>query len=243
MLCVSSVKYGLGNAAHSSAASENGPRFDNSLTSEQRRAYENGAWLCTRHATLVDKDPEHYTVHDMRDWQLVAEKRTRQAMVASPLSSNINYQDVCNKLDAFLTETNKIHLSWFLGYPTRMEVSRTTVNNILRIVDLCSGYNWRPSNPLHSLDPQTADLQMQAVQYLSAILIEVRSDHWYFKDGAFDDCYAIQGVDNPWSTQQELTQQQLAADQVTRSWQGYLECISKLQSYATGKHLSTRSIF
>lgn len=47
----------VGEIAHISAASEGGPRYDTSLTDEQRRAYENLILLCHRHHVRVDSDP------------------------------------------------------------------------------------------------------------------------------------------------------------------------------------------
>ena len=62
-----------GDAAHITAASPNGPRFDRSLTPEERRHYDNGIWLCVMHARIVDQDKSRYTVEELRRWKLEAE--------------------------------------------------------------------------------------------------------------------------------------------------------------------------
>ena len=36
----------IGVAAHITAASKGGPRYDESLTSHERKSYDNGIWLC-----------------------------------------------------------------------------------------------------------------------------------------------------------------------------------------------------
>ena len=64
----------LGKAAHITAAASGGPRYDSSLTPEQRRSIQNGIWLCTLHADLVDKDEASYPVSLLREWKEHAEK-------------------------------------------------------------------------------------------------------------------------------------------------------------------------
>jgi hypothetical protein len=46
----------LGVAAHITAASPDGPRYDQNLSSEQRKSPDNGIWLCQNCAKLVDND-------------------------------------------------------------------------------------------------------------------------------------------------------------------------------------------
>lgn len=47
----------VGVAAHITAASRKGPRYDSALSPEERRCPENGIWLCQNCAKLVDNDP------------------------------------------------------------------------------------------------------------------------------------------------------------------------------------------
>jgi hypothetical protein len=63
----------IGVAAHISGASANGPRYDPSLTSEQRSSADNGIWLCQNHAKLIDSDVTQFTVALLRDWKSQAE--------------------------------------------------------------------------------------------------------------------------------------------------------------------------
>src|SRR5262245_37444426 len=46
----------VGVAAHITAASAGGPRFDPQLTPDERTAASNGIWLCQNCAKLVDSD-------------------------------------------------------------------------------------------------------------------------------------------------------------------------------------------
>ena len=64
----------IGVAAHVTAASADGPRFDPSLTPDERRSVENGIWLCQSCAKLVDNDPIRYEADVLRQWKVLAEK-------------------------------------------------------------------------------------------------------------------------------------------------------------------------
>lgn len=68
----------IGVAAHITAASEGGPRYDPALKPEERRHADNGLWLCQNCAKLVDNDPVAYPVDLLRAWKLVSEDTARR---------------------------------------------------------------------------------------------------------------------------------------------------------------------
>ena len=72
----------IGVAAHITAAAPGGPRYDPSLTPEQRRDQSNGIWLCQTHGKLVDSDSEHFTVEMLREWKGASETQSFRALVA-----------------------------------------------------------------------------------------------------------------------------------------------------------------
>ncbi|MCL4745655.1 MAG: hypothetical protein KJZ83_09580 [Burkholderiaceae bacterium] len=76
----------VGTAAHICAAAPDGPRYDPNQTPEQRRAAENGIWMCRDHGTAIDsKDPE-FTVVKLREWKAWAESEARaQVLREKPL--------------------------------------------------------------------------------------------------------------------------------------------------------------
>src|SRR5207244_11951864 len=53
--------------AHITAASSGGPRYDSSLSAEQRRSGDNGIWLCQNCGKLVDNDEARYSVAALRE--------------------------------------------------------------------------------------------------------------------------------------------------------------------------------
>jgi hypothetical protein len=63
----------IGVAAQITAASPEGPRYDGSLNPEQRKALDNGIWLCQKCAKLIDSDEAQYTVAKIKDWKNMAE--------------------------------------------------------------------------------------------------------------------------------------------------------------------------
>jgi len=69
-----------GDAAHITAASPNGPRYDPSLTSEERRHHSNGIWLCVRDARIVDQDKSRYTVELLHRWKAEAEEDAKRRL-------------------------------------------------------------------------------------------------------------------------------------------------------------------
>lgn len=72
----------IADAAHICAASPDGPRYDETQTTTQRRAKENGIWLCKVCARLVDLDPAKYTDDVLRKWKRDAQKRALLEMLA-----------------------------------------------------------------------------------------------------------------------------------------------------------------
>jgi len=67
----------VGVAAHITAASLGGPRYDPLLTDRERRSSENGIWLCQTCAKLIDSDTTLYTVGLLGRWKTQAEGEAR----------------------------------------------------------------------------------------------------------------------------------------------------------------------
>src|SRR5687768_10481020 len=56
----------VGTGAHITAAASGGPRYNASLTVDQRRSHENGIWCCRDCGKLIDDDASTYTVPRLR---------------------------------------------------------------------------------------------------------------------------------------------------------------------------------
>ena len=91
----------VGVAAHITAASPSGPRYDSSLSPAERSSPSNGIWLCRTCEALVDSDPTHYTEELLRRWKSEAEARAHSALSATgsesgqpePLFVDIQFND------------------------------------------------------------------------------------------------------------------------------------------------------
>jgi hypothetical protein len=68
----------VGKACHVHAAAPGGPRFDPAQTPEQRASMENGVWLCSNCATLIDSDPARFPAELLRAWKTIAEQEAKE---------------------------------------------------------------------------------------------------------------------------------------------------------------------
>jgi hypothetical protein len=62
-----------GVAAHITAASDGGPRYDPNIGRDARRSIANGIWLCQNCAHMVDTDELGYPADLLRQWKYDAE--------------------------------------------------------------------------------------------------------------------------------------------------------------------------
>jgi hypothetical protein len=89
----------IGVAAHITSASPGGPRYNPSLTSEERCHADNGIWLCQNCAKLIDNDVQRYSETLLRAWKTVAEDRARNAIGKTATETGTR---VTPKLDLYL---------------------------------------------------------------------------------------------------------------------------------------------
>jgi hypothetical protein len=74
-----------GVASHITAASAGGPRYDISLSAEERQSITNGIWLCSNCSILIDKEPSEFSVSLLNDWKLGAEFEMREEFLKRPV--------------------------------------------------------------------------------------------------------------------------------------------------------------
>jgi hypothetical protein len=93
----------LGDAAHITAASEGGPRYDPKMTPEQRKDESNGIWLCKECAYIVDHDYEEvYSTQTLINFKRSAEKKN---LSESRLRGD-DIKDIINDLEEVITKIN-----------------------------------------------------------------------------------------------------------------------------------------
>ncbi|MFX2612072.1 hypothetical protein V6282_26210, partial [Enterobacter mori] len=75
-----------GVAAHIRAAAPLGPRYDATMTPEERRSYQNGIWLCQTCSKMIDNDVSFYTINLLSEWKRLSEEDARNAVGKKVLS-------------------------------------------------------------------------------------------------------------------------------------------------------------
>ena len=76
----------IGKAAHITAAAEGGPRYDQKLTSEERKSTNNGIFLCSNCADMIDKNNGvDFSVELMKKW-----KKDHEDWAAQNLNKSLN---------------------------------------------------------------------------------------------------------------------------------------------------------
>lgn len=231
----------IGIAAHDAAASPGGPRSDASLTPEQIKAYENGAWLCATDATLVDRDPQRFPRGTLSRWQEEAEARASNAMYLAPISTHASTQEVCSKLGAFLTEARKVHFVLYTFGKENTTFTREAIAAARNFIGLCSGYAWKPTHPMHSIHPHTVAIQNQAIACLKTIYDEVvNRERWELDQ--YDHQYQMKRLNSPFRS--TLTEdQQSGIDTIYSCYERYLQHIDELRSYERGEGHKIFSMF
>jgi hypothetical protein len=95
----------LGVAAHISAASERGPRFEPNLSADKRRDSSNGIWLCQNCAKLIDSDTSRFSVHLLNSWKYAAEIAAKIELGRNTETSSVsNFQDALSLMPELLME-------------------------------------------------------------------------------------------------------------------------------------------
>lgn len=72
----------IGVAAHITAASKGGARYNHLLSSAERKHINNGIWLCSNDAKLIDVDEERFSPKILQKWKQDAENEMRIALEA-----------------------------------------------------------------------------------------------------------------------------------------------------------------
>lgn len=80
----------IGVAAHIVAASNGGPRSGAArLSFDEISSIDNGIWLCSNCASLIDKDEERYSINVLRNWKQEAESFAERS-ISTNSKTNLN---------------------------------------------------------------------------------------------------------------------------------------------------------
>lgn len=168
----------IGIAAHDSAASPGGPRYNESLTPEQRRAMDNGAWLCSSCARLVDIDPERFPEGTIRGWQQQAAAYRQQGLNMPVVPAGLDFKTACENAQRFIGKCREIQIErWNHLISWR---SFCAMEELLRL-----SYPLIATNPYCCQFPHMVNLQNQMLEALRLVLHEVRQSGCWFMEGDY----------------------------------------------------------
>jgi len=127
----------IGVAAHITAAAERGPRYDPTLTAEERAAAENGIWLCQTCSRLVDVDVISHSIAQLREWKTLAEMRAYLGIRGFAIVVSRSFQKLEDKIPSLLAEM-------------RNDISSMPFTREFIIGSKKWSYNGDPQNPIFS---------------------------------------------------------------------------------------------
>lgn len=78
-----------GHAAHICAAAPGGPRYEEGLSREERRGFDNGIWLCGGCSLKIDGDFSTYPKQTLHTWKADAEAKARKAQGLRPVANSL----------------------------------------------------------------------------------------------------------------------------------------------------------
>lgn len=178
----------VSHAAHVSAASENGPRYNPELTPEQRRALANGANLCATHATLVDRQSDRYPAETIQGWQGAAVETLQRNVGRPTFHALADRRQAVTAVENFFRYLNRCPRT-AKGY-----FSGEDLRSIQELLHACrwsfptfaagTGESFTASNPLHAGDVHAAKIQLTILAHLAFVRWEVlRHDGEWQRDG------------------------------------------------------------
>lgn len=127
----------IGVAAHITAAAEGGPRYDPSLTPEERGAAENGIWLCQTCSRLVDVDVAGHPVNQLKEWKTFAEMRAYLGIRGFAVVVSRSFRKLEDKMPGLVAEM-------------RADIASAPFTREFIIGSKKWSYNGDPYNPIFS---------------------------------------------------------------------------------------------
>ena len=94
----------IGVAAHITAAAERGPRYDATLTADERASAENGIWLCQTCSRLIDSDESSHSPDQLREWKEFSEMRAYLGIRGFAIVISRSYKKLEEKMPGLIAE-------------------------------------------------------------------------------------------------------------------------------------------
>lgn len=141
----------IGVATHICAAAPGGPRYDETMTQEERKDISNCIWMCQTHAHLIDTDEKKYTVGLLREWKTNAEQAASEALANPNFFSNCyatnpdNFDTIQQIFENLIIEGDYKQLCDLLNQYTWGQLSDKYDEFVLRFIIIYEAYCDRAS--------------------------------------------------------------------------------------------------
>jgi hypothetical protein len=118
----------VGVAAHITAASPGGPRYDPTMNDKDRGSVSNGIWLCETCAKLIDSDLAAYPRELLLAWKFRAEQKAKVQIgrTRSTLGASRSQEQALNALKRNHKMRDDLHRDLLKSPPERMSLPRFT---------------------------------------------------------------------------------------------------------------------
>jgi len=216
----------LGIAAHDVAASRNGPRGHCDISEEQRRAYQNGAWLCRICSVTVDLLPSNYPVGTITAWQRDASDALAKGALRPFGQHHVNIRDACAAANRFCRRLSQVGLG---GFRPHLEFSYEHIRDVRSLLQDC--LNFGPLNYLCSLYLHTSNIQRQMLESLQSLADEVTGSQFWTAD-SYSKMYRCNGDDLA----------VISAEKVCALWNDITAMYQKLAHFAKTGQVSAHSL-
>lgn len=127
----------IGVAAHISAASPGGRRYLDSMSPIERSSIDNAIWLCSDHATLIDRDEQTYTIDVLRRM-----KSEHEANCESLLKRGSSHEGLSD--DFFAIGPNVVCVGKFLGHENgtwNLHIEHFLIGDLHQLILFIEGFD------------------------------------------------------------------------------------------------------
>jgi hypothetical protein len=157
----------VGQAAHIKGANPGSARYNPEMTPTERSEVTNGIWLCSKCATLIDRDEKRFTVDLLYSWKRNHEKEISLQLEGHGLERGLlEFNLKSFEIESPAARQIALDKPKYWEYLLTVELLRTKMEEIKRdYKDLRRGLIYRPSKILTSTDfitwiqQKLADLQ------------------------------------------------------------------------------------
>ncbi|HBC3859233.1 TPA: hypothetical protein KD866_004697 [Vibrio parahaemolyticus] len=169
-----------GRAAHITAASPGGPRYNSFLDPEQRKDISNGIWLCISCAWKIDSNEQLYPVQLLLDWKSQAENLAHNEWCIPTIQhGGWNTGEELEKARSFVFAFGFLREATFwtqyrdgsvLPYDCFMKLQWLRNNYV--------GQNWNTRNKHWSFNPSIKSKQDYILFLLNHLVYQIQQQKW-----------------------------------------------------------------